>query len=72
VTTSDGTRATLVQVDGLPPVLDVPTAAALLGIGKTAAYKLVREGQFPVPVLHLGRSVRIPTAPLLKLVRIAG
>jgi predicted DNA-binding transcriptional regulator AlpA len=27
----------------LPPVLDLPTAARLLGIGRTAAYQLVKQ-----------------------------
>lgn len=51
----------------LPPVLDVPTAAAVLGVGRTLAYELVRTGQWPSPVLRLGRLVKIPSAPLLRL-----
>jgi predicted DNA-binding transcriptional regulator AlpA len=51
----------------LPPVLDVPTAGRLLGLGRTAAYDLVLAGKWPTPVLRLGRRLRIPTAPLLAL-----
>lgn len=54
-------------LDGLPVVIDVPTAARVLGIGRTSAYELVRTGQWPTPVLHLGRLIRIPSAPLLAL-----
>jgi len=51
--------------DHLPPTLSLLAAARLLGVGRTAAYALVRSGQWPTPVLHLGRTIRIPTAPLL-------
>lgn len=51
----------------LPAVLDLVHAAALLGVGRTTAYKLVHDGQWPTPVLRLGRLIKIPTQPLLKL-----
>jgi predicted DNA-binding transcriptional regulator AlpA len=51
----------------LPPVVDLLTAAAMLGVGRTAAYQLVRAGQWPTPVIRLGRLIRIPSAPLLEL-----
>ncbi len=56
------------DLSALPPTLDIRSAARLLGIGKSAAYELIRTDQFPVPVLRLsGRLVRIPTVPLLSL-----
>ncbi len=55
----------------LPPVLDLPTAARLLGVGRTAAYKLVRENQWPTPVFRVGKLIRVPTAPLLELLGIS-
>jgi hypothetical protein len=54
---------------GLPPVLDLPQAAAILGLGRTAAYRLVAEQRWPTPVLRLGRQIKIPTRPLLELLR---
>lgn len=54
----------------LPPVLDLPTAARLLGVGRTVAYQLVREDQWPTPVIRVGRLIRVPTAPLLALLGI--
>jgi excisionase family DNA binding protein len=51
----------------LPAVLDLVDAAALLGVGRTTAYRLVRDGQWPTPVLRLGRLIKIPTKPLLDL-----
>jgi len=55
-------------LENLPVVVDVPTAASVLGIGRTCAYELVRTGQWPTPVLRLGRLIRIPSAPLLALI----
>lgn len=51
----------------LPAVIDVPTAADVLGVGKTAAYELIRCGEWPTPFFRLGKLIRIPTAPLLAL-----
>jgi predicted DNA-binding transcriptional regulator AlpA len=55
----------------LPAVVDVPTAAAILGIGRSAAYELIRVGQWPTPTLRLGKLIRIPTAPLLDLLNVS-
>ena len=62
------TQMTREQLSQLPTVLDVPTAAAILGIGRTAAYELIRTNRWPTPVLHVGELIRIPTVPLLRLI----
>lgn len=54
----------------LPPTVDIVTAARILGVGRTVAYELVREGAWPTPVIHVGRKIRVPTAPLLAMVSI--
>jgi hypothetical protein len=64
-------RLTEEQVRALPPVVDVPTAAAVLGVGRTAAYELIRSVEWPTTVLRLGKLIRIPTAPLLELVGVS-
>jgi predicted DNA-binding transcriptional regulator AlpA len=51
----------------MPATIDISTAAQVLGIGRSAAYELVRCGQWPTPVLRLGKLIRIPTRPLLEL-----
>lgn len=61
---------TIVRAESLPPVVDVVTAAAILGIGRTAAYELIRTGSWPTPVLRLGKLIRIPTGPLLELIQL--
>lgn len=55
------------EVAALPPVVDLVTAGAMLGIGRTLAHELARRGEFPVAVLRLGYRYRMPTAPLLTL-----
>lgn len=59
-------------LDDLPPVVDLVTAARLLGIGRTTAYQLVRAGGWPTRVLRLGRQIRIPTAQLMEFVGACG
>lgn len=49
----------------LPTVVDVPTAGRCYGIGRETAYDLARRGAFPVPVLKLGRLLRVRSADLI-------
>lgn len=49
----------------LPPVVDVVTIGRIYGIGRDLAYDLARRGEFPVPVLRLGRGWRVRTAHVL-------
>ena len=58
---------TATEVRALPAVVDVVTAAEVLGIGRTVAYELVRTDRFPTPVLRVGRQIKIPTAYLIEL-----
>jgi len=63
----DATGSASERYDTLPLVLDLLQAAALLGLGRTTAYRLVRDDEWPTPVFRLGRLIRIPTQPLLDL-----
>jgi predicted DNA-binding transcriptional regulator AlpA len=69
--TSSSLQMTVEQMRNLPPVVDVLTAAAILGIGRTAAYELIRIGQWPTPILRLGKLIRVPSTPLLDLVGVS-
>ena len=62
----------LTALDALPAVLSVEEAAALLRIGRTAAYALTRvwratSGREGLPVVELGRSLRVPRAALIRM-----
>jgi excisionase family DNA binding protein len=52
-----------------PAVVDLPEAAAMLGIGRTLAYRLVREGSWPTPVIRMGRLIKVPLQPLQDYLR---
>lgn len=51
---------------GTPAVVDLPTAATMLGIGRTLAYQLARTGDWPTPLIRVGRLIKVPTRPLLE------
>ncbi|QXJ25789.1 helix-turn-helix domain-containing protein [Actinomadura graeca] len=51
-------------------MIDVPTAASVLGIGEWTAYAMIRRGDWQkdiTPILRLGRKIKIPTAQLVAL-----
>jgi len=52
------------EILALPPVIDLATACAALGVGRTAGYTHVRNGTFPCRVIRVGRRYRIPTADI--------
>ena len=58
---------TLDDLRHLPPVVDLLTAARMLGIGRTSAYNLARQEKFPCRVIRVGSSYRVPTADLCRL-----
>ena len=61
------TVPTLAEIRQWPATVSVPTACASLGIGRSHGYELVRRGEFPVRTVALGRSCRVITADLLRL-----
>lgn len=56
------------QVRALGVTTDIVTAGAVLGIGRTTAYRLVRTGTFPVPVMRVGNRYVVAVAHLLTAV----
>lgn len=62
---------TLAEVAALPAVVDLMTAARALGIRRTTAYALARNGSFPCPVFRAGVSYRVPTSGVLRLLGLA-
>jgi excisionase family DNA binding protein len=46
----------------MPTTVSVEVAAKFLGVSRTTAYRLAADGQFPVRVMRIGRSLRVPTA----------
>lgn len=65
------------SLDDLPEVLTVEEAAAVLRIGRGNAYELARAwratgGREGLPVVTLGRSLRVPRDALRRLLEITG
>lgn len=66
-------RWTPAQVRALGVRTTVPVAGEILGgLCETEAYRLHRAGQFPVPVLQVGRKLIVPVQPILSLLGIDG
>lgn len=64
------------SLDELPDVLTVEEAARVLRIGRGAAYELARQwresgGREGLPVVTLGRSLRVPREALRRLLEVA-
>lgn len=51
----------------LPPAVDVETAARAFGISRSHGYNLARTGEFPCRVIRAGRSFRVVTADLRRV-----
>ncbi len=56
---------TVEEIRSWPVTVDVQMAGRAFGIGRDQAYRLAREGQFPVPGLRLGRYLRVTRAAVL-------
>ncbi|MDQ0962089.1 MULTISPECIES: DNA-binding protein [unclassified Streptomyces] len=54
----------------LPPTTDVETGGRAFGMGRTKSYELVRAGKFPCKVIPAGRTYRVVTADLLRVLGI--
>jgi hypothetical protein len=59
------------ELRGLPVLLSVPHAGRILGVGRTAAYQLVRRGDWPTPIVRVGAKIWVPRVPLLELVGVS-
>ena len=65
---TDAPRLTLADLEGRD-VVDVPTAAKVLGIGRNLAYEAAQRGD--LPSIRLGHRVIIPVAGLRRLIESA-
>ncbi len=61
---------TIDEARKLPATLTAERAIALLGCGRTAGYKALKDGTFPIQAWKVGARWYVATAPLLKLLGI--
>lgn len=53
------------ELEALPPLVTIQVAARALTISRSTAYELIRDGEFPVPVLKLSaRNLRVKSSDL--------
>jgi hypothetical protein len=52
------------------PTMPLADVCRAFGISHNHGCQLVREGRFPVPVLKLGRRLRVPTAAVRRLLEL--
>lgn len=62
---------TRAEVLALPVTVDLLTTARALGIGRTTAYEMAREGTYPIPLYNVGQRYRAMRADLLAVLGIA-
>lgn len=62
---AESRRWTLADIRALGATTDVVTAGQILGLSRNTAYRLVRAGAFPVPVIKAGSRYRVPVPGLL-------
>jgi hypothetical protein len=53
------------RIRALGAVTDLPTAGRIFGLGRSLAYELAKNDQFPAPVLRVGSRYRVPIAGIL-------
>ncbi|MEU4424834.1 helix-turn-helix domain-containing protein [Actinoplanes sp. NPDC024001] len=64
------TRWTAEAVRELGLTTDIETAASILNVGRSKAYALAKNGDFPVRVIRVGRSYVVPVSALRELLGI--
>ena len=62
---------TVEAIRRLGATVDVETAGAILGIGRSKSYELAKSGEFPVRVLRIGRRYLVPTPAIMALLGIS-
>jgi hypothetical protein len=55
------------RIRALGAAATLPTAAAVLGISRSQAYRLAAADTFPTPVIRAGTRIIVPVAGLLRL-----
>ena len=54
----------------LRPVISAEEAFDELGIDRGTGYRAIRKGTFPVPVIRIGRLIRVPTGALRRVLEL--
>ncbi len=61
---SAGTSSSAQEAPSSPACVSADDAFQQLGIDRTTGYRAIKAGTFPLPVIRVGRLIRVPTAAL--------
>lgn len=61
---------TLAEICQWPATVDVEMACKALGISKSHGYELIKRGEYPARVIHVGSRRRVVTAALIALLTV--
>ncbi|MGW0938842.1 hypothetical protein [Streptomyces sp. NPDC002666] len=56
----------LAELLNLPVAVDLETANRALLLGRTKGFQLAKVGEYPVPVMRVGKTYRVSRAALLR------
>lgn len=59
------TRMPLEELLAQPPAMDLRATCRAINIGKTSGYAMVKAGEFPLPVLRIGKQYRVRRSDVL-------
>lgn len=62
---SEAEQWTVEKIQALGMTCGIETAGSVLGIGRTVAYRLAREGQWPTPIRKVGGRYLVTVKGLL-------
>ena len=65
---TNSTTTTDRPIPALAIVVTAEQAFAALGLHRDVGYRAMRAGTFPLPVIRIGRAIRIPRAALEELI----
>ncbi|WP_324290563.1 hypothetical protein [Streptomyces sp. H27-H5] len=55
----------------LPVVIDLDTANRALLLGRTKGFQLAKAGEYPIPLMRVGRTYRVSRAVLLRALSVS-
>jgi len=55
-----------------PACVSAEEAFQQLGVDRTTGYRAIRDGTFPLPVIRVGRLIKVPTAALRRALGLDG
>lgn len=60
----------IAELLALPVAVDLETANRALLLGRTKGFQLARKGEYPVPLMRVGKTYRVARAELLRALSI--